>query len=85
MVLVTRLSGQQLVINSDMIEKIEATPDTVITLENGANFMVLESVPEVVERIKNFRSSIVRAANFPELAESGGLLRAVPELAAEEG
>jgi len=54
----TRLNRVPLVLNSDMIEHIEATPDTVITLSNGQILRVRESAEEVVERVVAFRRRI---------------------------
>jgi len=55
MVQLTRLNQRQLVLNSDLIEHIESTPDTVITLTTGAKFMVRESPEEIIERVAKFR------------------------------
>jgi flagellar protein FlbD len=43
MIQLTRLNHTQLFLNSDLIEHVQATPDTFITLTSGKNFMVLES------------------------------------------
>ena len=59
MIYVTRLNHKPLVLNSDLIEQIEMTPDTVISLTTGEKIMVLESSDELVERVVNFRRSIV--------------------------
>ena len=58
MIWLTRLNHVPLVLNSDMIEHIEVTPDTVITLTNGQIWRVRESAEEVVERIVAFRRRI---------------------------
>ncbi len=58
MIRLTRLNHVPLVLNSDLIEHIEATPDTVISLTNGQKIMVLESSEEVVGRVIAFRRSI---------------------------
>ncbi len=50
--------------NSDLIEHVEATPDTVIALTTGQKFVVLESADEVVQRVIDFRRTI---ANRPDL------------------
>lgn len=55
MIRVTRINHVPLVLNSDLIEHVEATPDTVITLITGAKLMVLESAEEVVGRVIEFR------------------------------
>jgi flagellar protein FlbD len=46
------------VLNSDLIEHIDSTPDTVITLTTGQILRVRESAEEVVERIVEFRRRI---------------------------
>jgi flagellar protein FlbD len=58
MIYVTRLNHTPMVLNSDLIEQIEMTPDTVISLTSGQKIMVLETSDEVVERVVNFRRSI---------------------------
>lgn len=50
MIVVTRLRGEQVVVNAELIKFIEATPDTIITLTNGEHLIVRESVDEVVRR-----------------------------------
>jgi len=69
MIHVTRINHVPLVLNSDLIEHIDATPDTVITLVNGQKFMVLEDTDEVVNRVIGFRRSIQEGvAQGPRLA-----------------
>jgi flagellar protein FlbD len=58
MIQLTRLNHEGMVLNSDLIEHIDVTPDTMITLTTGAKIMVLESVEQVVERVVRFRRSI---------------------------
>jgi len=58
MIQLTRLNHVPLVLNSDLIEHIEITPDTVITLTSGQKIMVLEPAAEVVARVIAFRQSI---------------------------
>jgi len=59
MIRLTRLNHIPLVLNSDLIEHIEMTPDTVITLTSGQKIMVLEPAVEVVERVVAFRRTIL--------------------------
>lgn len=59
MIRVTRINRAPLILNSDLIEHVETTPDTVITLTNGQKFMVLESADEVVRRVAQFRREIL--------------------------
>jgi flagellar protein FlbD len=58
MIRLTRLNRVPVVLNSDLIEHIEITPDTVITLTTGQILRVRESVEEVVNRIVEFRRRI---------------------------
>ena len=58
MIRLTRLNHAPMVLNSDLIEHIDVTPDTVITLTNGQILRVLESADEVVERSVEFRRRI---------------------------
>ena len=57
MIRLTRLNHVPLVLNSDLIEHVEVTPDTVITLTTGQKLMVLESAEEVTDRVIAFASS----------------------------
>jgi len=48
MITLTRLNGTRLCINAFLIEHLEETPDTVVTLTNGHHFLVQESIDEIV-------------------------------------
>ena len=58
MVKVTRLNGAEVVLNADLIETLEATPDTVVALTTGKKLMVKEGVDEVVQRVIQYRRSV---------------------------
>jgi flagellar protein FlbD len=62
MIRLTRINHVPLVLNSDLIEHVEATPDTVITLTTGQKLMVLETANEVIERVIQFRRKIYDGA-----------------------
>ena len=64
MVRLTRLNHIPLVLNSDLIEHIESTPDTVITLTNGQKFVVLETSDQIIERIVAYRRSVSNPASL---------------------
>ncbi len=64
MIELTKLNDSKLVINSDLIECIEAHPDSFITLTTGLKIMVKESIPEILDAIIEFRRSIRREANI---------------------
>ena len=59
MIRLTRLSGSPFVLNSDLIERIDETPDTVITLGDGTNYVATESVDAVVRAIRMHRAEII--------------------------
>jgi flagellar protein FlbD len=59
MILLTRLNGSELVINAELIESVEATPDTVVTLTTGKRIIVTESVSQVSRRALAYRRAVV--------------------------
>jgi len=64
MIYVTRLNHTPVVLNCDLIEHVETTPDTVISLTNGQKMMVLESADEIIDRVIRFRRSILSPENL---------------------
>ena len=54
MINVTKLNGSELVINADLIEFIEKTPDTLITLTTGRKMMVKEELEDVIRSVLDF-------------------------------
>ena len=69
MIRLTRLNRAPLVLNSDLIEHIDVTPDTVITLTTGQILRVRESADEVVARIVSFRREIFGPDAGPRLMD----------------
>lgn len=74
MISLTRLTGSQFVLNSDLIERIDSTPDTVVTLVDGKKYVVVESPDEIVDAIRRHHGSILslssRLADQYEQVES---------------
>jgi flagellar protein FlbD len=62
MIIVTRLHGATVAVNCDLIERVEAAPETVVTLVDGSRYVVSESVSEIVDKIRAFRASVVLLA-----------------------
>ncbi len=58
MIYLTRINHVALVLNSDLIEHIESSPDTIVTLTNGQKFVVLEPVEDIVKKVIEFRRAI---------------------------
>ena len=63
MISLSRLDGQQIVVNADLIELLEAKPDTIITLVDGTNYVVAESLQEVVSKVRMFKASVLVNCN----------------------
>jgi flagellar protein FlbD len=62
-ILVHRIKGEPLYLNADLIEFVESTPDTVITLADGRKMIVAETPVEVVDLARVFRASVIVAAD----------------------
>lgn len=54
MIYVNRLDGKEFVLNGLLIEMVEKTPDTIITLTNGRKYIVKQSVEEVIKQFEDF-------------------------------
>jgi flagellar protein FlbD len=59
MIQLTRLNGQPLVVNSDLIKLIEYAPDTVLSLVNGEKIVVRETGEQILDRIVQFRRRVL--------------------------
>ncbi|MGB9032590.1 MAG: flagellar FlbD family protein [Acidobacteriaceae bacterium] len=70
MIHLTRLNGNPLVVNSDLIKYAESSPDTMLTLINGEKIVVLETCEDVVNRTIAYRARVY--------GEAAGLLRSFP-------
>jgi flagellar protein FlbD len=51
MIELTRLNNEKIVVNADLIEFLERTPDTLVTTSTGKKLMVKESIDEVIEKV----------------------------------
>lgn len=65
MIKLTRLNGVPFYLNSDLIEHLDATPDTVVTLTSGPKFLVTETAEEVCEKVMAFRRAILAGNGLP--------------------
>jgi len=71
MIELTRLNGNRLVVNCDLIKYAESAPDTVLTLVTGEKLIVLEPSAEVMRRTLEYRASVLGAA-WPEASAALG-------------
>ncbi|MDR0615572.1 MAG: flagellar FlbD family protein [Synergistaceae bacterium] len=55
MIELTRIKGEKFALNSDQIEILEETPDTVVTMLNGHKYLVKETLSEIIDKIESFR------------------------------
>lgn len=62
-IVLTRLNGEQFALNPDLIERVEETPDTHITLVDGKHLMVTESMAEVIDSIRRDRATVLALAS----------------------
>jgi len=71
MIELTRLNGNPMVLNSDLIKTAEASPDTMLTLINGEKLIVRESCAEVEERVLAYRARLLAqvAKRLPQLGD----------------
>jgi len=59
MIRVTRLDGSELYVNSELIEFLESTPDTVLSLTDGRKLVVKEAPEEIVRRVIAFKRQVL--------------------------
>ena len=59
MITLTRLAGSVFLLNPDLIERVDSTPDTIVTLLDGKKYVVAESMSQVVDSIVAFRAEII--------------------------
>jgi flagellar protein FlbD len=79
-IIVTRLNGSQFSVNPDLLQRIDSTPDTVLTLFDGTRYLVLEPMDEVIERIIEYRATLIARA---QTMQPGQPLRVVVDRAQE--
>ena len=58
MIALTRLNGQPVMVNADLIESLEETPDTVVTLTSGNKLIVRDSMLDIQQKIIDFKRKI---------------------------
>ena len=70
MIKVTRLNGQALVVNADLIEFVEEIPDTIVSLTTGKKIMVKEDSDQIIDKVAAYRRSSAMLSNMPEVETS---------------
>jgi flagellar protein FlbD len=59
MITLTRLSGSLFALNADLIERVDATPDTVVTLVDGKKYVVADSLTQVIDAVRRHRGEVI--------------------------
>ena len=66
MIEVTRLNGTRILVNADLIELVEETPDTVITFTTGRKIIVKESRQQIKSLVKSYKQEIMETRSDVE-------------------
>ena len=79
MILLTRLNGPPFALNPDLIERVEQTPDTVVTLIGGNKYVVSESIDDLLDLVREYRGLVVASVHRFEIEPaSPPRLRVIP-------
>ncbi|MHB8262628.1 MAG: flagellar FlbD family protein [Acidimicrobiales bacterium] len=62
MIQLTRINGEKMLINAELIERAEERPDTVVTLTDGTKYVVTESIAEVEQKVQMYKAAIMAMA-----------------------
>ena len=76
MITLTRLTGAQFALNPDLVERVDCTPDTVITLVDGTKYLVSETLQEVTDLVLEYRARVVAGASALERQDTSATRRA---------
>ena len=63
MIVVTRLNRTRFAVNPDLIERIQASPDTTLIIVDGATFVITETMDAVIDQIVELRARVLAAAH----------------------
>lgn len=59
MIKVKRLNGKEFVVNCELIQYVEETPDTVITLTTGQKIVVADTIDEIIDKVIEYKAKIM--------------------------
>ncbi|MFB6610613.1 flagellar FlbD family protein [Agromyces sp. NPDC056379] len=59
MIVLTRLNGTRFALNTDLVERIHANPDTTLLMVDGTNYIVTETIDEVIAAVVEFRARVL--------------------------
>jgi len=58
MINLKRINGKEVIVNADLIESIESKPDTIITFTSGNKMVVLDSIPDIVKKVVEYKRQV---------------------------
>ena len=61
MIIMTKLNGEKIMLNCDLIELVTENPDTVVTTSTGHSYIVEQSMDEILEIVKEYKRSLRRS------------------------
>jgi flagellar protein FlbD len=61
-IILTRLTGQRFAVNPDLIERVETTPDTIVTLVDNTKYLVKEELEDIAALVVDHRAAVVAKA-----------------------
>lgn len=80
MIILTRLTGQRFAVNPDLIERVETTPDTIVTLVDGTKYLVKEDLEDIASLVVDHRAAVVAKAIDIANVDQGTALASVTGL-----
>lgn len=80
MIILTRLTGQRFAVNPDLIERVETTPDTIVTLVDGTKYLVKEDIEDIASLVVDHRAAVVAKAIDIANVDKGTALASVTGL-----
>lgn len=80
MIILTRLNGQRFAVNPDLIERVESTPDTIVTLVDGTKYLVTQSIEAIADLVIEHRAAVVARAIDVAHADEDTVLASVTGL-----
>ncbi|HEY3438361.1 MAG TPA: flagellar FlbD family protein [Actinotalea sp.] len=80
MIVVTRLNGPKFAVNPDLLQRVESTPDTILSLIDGTKYIVAESMEEVTALVVEYRARVVAATMALADGACDSTMAAVTEL-----
>lgn len=58
MIAITKFNGEVMIVNAELIETVEKTPDTIVSLITGKKYMVKETVEEIIAKVLEYRRQL---------------------------